>query len=121
MPCSLTGLTLAVQAGGAAAAIPAGAIIVGADAAACSGMTPDYTTISAAVIAASAGATIYVCPGLYNESVVITKSLTLLGAQNGVAAEDPTVRTDPSQESIIDAPVVTDPNNAAQTTATSGI
>jgi parallel beta-helix repeat protein len=117
----VTGLGVIVQAGTAGAAVPAGAIVVGADATACSGTTPDFTTISAAVSAASAGDTIFVCPGVYDESVVITKQLTLLGAQNGVAADDPTVRTDPSQESIIDAPVVTDPSNPAQTTATSPI
>jgi parallel beta-helix repeat protein len=117
----LTGITAMAQAGTAGAAIPAGAIVVGANAAACSGTTPQFATISAAVTAASAGDTIFVCPGVYNESVSITKSLTLLGAQNGVVANDPTVRTDPSQESIIDAPVVTDPNDSAQTTATSAI
>ncbi len=100
----------------AGAAIPAGATVVGADATACGGTTPDFTTISAAVAAASPGATIYVCPGVYNESVVITKQLTLLGAQNGVAADDPTVRTDPSAESVIDAPVI-----ASGATATSPI
>jgi parallel beta-helix repeat protein len=121
--CALlvTGLTVVVQAGTAGAAIPAGATVVGADSAACGGATPNFASISAAVSAASAGDTIYVCPGVYDESVVITKSLTLLGSQNGVAADDPTVRTDPSQESIIDAPVITDPNNASQTTATSPI
>jgi pectin methylesterase-like acyl-CoA thioesterase len=105
----------------AAAAVPVGATVVGANAAACDGTTPDFTTISAAVAAATPGATIYVCPGVYDESVVITKQLTLLGAENGVVADDPTTRTDPSAESIIDAPVVTDPSDSADTTATAPI
>jgi hypothetical protein len=68
----------------------------------CNDTTPAYTTISAAVAAASAGDTIKVCPGLYAEQVQITKTLTLQGAQFGVDA-----RTRPfvaSNESIIDDP-----------------
>jgi parallel beta-helix repeat protein len=42
-----------------------------------------YQTISAAVAAASPGDTIQVQPGVYSETVTITKSLTLLGAGNG--------------------------------------
>ena len=38
-----------------------------------------YTTISAAVAAASAGDTISVCPGTYNETVTITKNVSLVG------------------------------------------
>ena len=112
------GLTFLWQPGSASAAIQSGAIVVGADSTACGGTTPNYTTISEAVSAASDGDTVYVCPGVYDESVVISKSLTLLGAQNGVAANDPTVRTDPTQEAIIDAPVIPDPSNPGQTTAT---
>jgi len=40
-----------------------------------------YTTIQAAVTAASSGATIEVCPGTYPEQVLITQSLTLTGIQ----------------------------------------
>ena len=40
-----------------------------------------YHTIQAAVNAAPSGATIKVAPGLYNEDVTISKSLTLLGGQ----------------------------------------
>jgi nitrous oxidase accessory protein NosD len=42
-----------------------------------------YTTIQAAVDAASPGARIHVCPGTYPEQITITKSLTI-DADNGV-------------------------------------
>jgi hypothetical protein len=54
-------------------------------------------TITAAIGKASAGDTINVAIGLYNEQVQITKTLTLLGAQNGVDA-----RTRSGAESTID-------------------
>jgi hypothetical protein len=38
---------------------------------------PGYATVSAAVAAASPGATIHICAGTYTEQVVITKSLSL--------------------------------------------
>src|ERR1700731_632961 len=43
-------------------------------------------TINAAIGKASAGDTIHVAIGLYNEQVQVNKTLTLLGAQNGVDA-----------------------------------
>ena len=48
--------------------------------------TGTYSTISAAVAAASPGDTIQVCPGTYNEQVSISKKLTLIGAKAGVDA-----------------------------------
>src|SRR2546430_8351535 len=45
-----------------------------------------YMTISAAVAVSSTGDTIEVCPGAYPELVTITKTLTLLGPQQGVDA-----------------------------------
>jgi hypothetical protein len=62
----------------------AATITVDDDLAQCPGAT--FTTISAAVAAASAGDTIQVCAGTYTENVPITKSLILLGAQSGVDA-----------------------------------
>jgi nitrous oxidase accessory protein NosD len=47
-----------------------------------------YPTIEDAVTAASAGATINVDPGVYNEFVHVDKTLTIRGAQAGVNASD---------------------------------
>jgi Periplasmic copper-binding protein (NosD) len=44
-----------------------------------------YSTISAAVAAAPAGATVQVCPGTYPEQVLISQPLTLEGVSNGNA------------------------------------
>jgi parallel beta-helix repeat protein len=57
----------------------------------------DYPTINAAINAASGGDTIVVAAGMYQENVVIDKSLTLDGAQAGVDARN---RTGP--ETIIE-------------------
>jgi hypothetical protein len=46
----------------------------------------DFTTIQAAVTAASGGDTITVAAGTYDETVTIDKSLTIDGAQEGVSA-----------------------------------
>ena len=45
----------------------------------CDDATACYSTIGAAVAAASNGDTIKVCPGTYNEGVVVNKSLTITG------------------------------------------
>ena len=51
--------------------------IVVDDNSACPGT--DYTSIQAAVTASPAGSKIQVCPGTYNEQVVINKPLTIDG------------------------------------------
>ncbi len=48
--------------------------------------TAQYTTINAAVAAASAGDTIQVCAGIYPETVTVDKQLTFTGAKSGVDA-----------------------------------
>jgi len=44
-------------------------------------------TIGAAVSAATAGSTIYVCPGIYPEQVVITKNLSIVGLPSNPAVQ----------------------------------
>ena len=53
----------------------------------CTHSTPRYPTISAAVAAAPAEATVNICPGTYAEQVAITKPLTLRGMTHGGAAD----------------------------------
>lgn len=48
----------------------------------------NFSTIQAAINAASAGDAIKVMPGPYNERIVINKSVTLLGATNGISKKD---------------------------------
>lgn len=66
---------------------------------------PNFPTISAAVAAAAPGDTILVAPGVYNENVIINKSLTLLGAQHGVDAHEdlPTFLTNGIDHRAFDA------------------
>ena len=47
--------------------------------------TGTYSTISAAVAAASAGDTIQVCPGTYPESIGVDKGLTINGSNAGIS------------------------------------
>jgi Periplasmic copper-binding protein (NosD) len=51
----------------------------------CKSNLPSYPSISAAVGAVMAGATVDVCPGTYPEQVTITTPLTLVGISNGNA------------------------------------
>ena len=78
----------------------------------CNATTPAFPTISLAVMAASPGDTIKVCPGLYAEQVfigtnassVVLNNLTLLGAQAGVDARTRPFVPDQTTQSIIDHP-----------------
>lgn len=47
--------------------------------------TPNTTTIAAAIAAASAGDTINICPGTYNEYVNVNKALTIKGSTGNAA------------------------------------
>lgn len=78
----VAGLAFAVHVGAA----PGATLVVDEDGQATanncnsSTVTP-YTTVSAAVTAATAGDTVKVCPGTYTEDVTIDKALTLKGAK----------------------------------------
>jgi len=57
----------------------------------CSGFGSAFTTIQTAVNAASSGDTIYICPGVYNEQIRVTKSgLTIRGSGAGLTVLRPT-------------------------------
>jgi Right handed beta helix region len=64
--------------------------------------TATFTTISAAVAAASPGDTIKVCAGIYPETVTVDKQLTFLGAKSGVDAR--TGRTNLTNEAVVNNP-----------------
>ncbi len=66
----------------------------------CNAATPASATIQGAVNAANPGDTIQVCPGTYNEGVLVGKTLTINGAQAGVDARTRPVNT-PASESIV--------------------
>lgn len=105
---ALVGVAIVLPASAQAAetAPPTGALIVNnasttdpsAQPSACA--SAPYTTIQAAVNAAIAGATVYVCSGLYPEAVDIPTDLTLDGAQFGIDAR--TGRTNAADETIVD-------------------
>ena len=76
-----------------------------------------YTSITAAIAAASPGDTIRVCAGLYRETVVVDKaSLSLRGATNGSTTE-PCLRSDdaanPARDSIINGEVRLEANGVS--------
>jgi hypothetical protein len=61
----------------------------------------DYTTIQAAINGASAGDTINVVAGTYQERLNVSKTLTILGAQAGVDPTASGARTNTALESIV--------------------
>ncbi len=77
-----------------AAAGPA-TLVVDDDGAQCS--EAGYTSIQAAVAAAAEGVTISVCPGFYNETVTVDKTLTLRGAGGAPAGRS----GDPAREAVV--------------------
>jgi pectin methylesterase-like acyl-CoA thioesterase len=57
--------------------------------------TGTFLTIQSAITAASPGDTISVCPGTYNEQVIVNRSLTLTGAGSATTTiQAPVVLTD---------------------------
>jgi len=56
--------------------------LVGADSASCAGQMPDFTTITEAILTASSGDTIHVCPGDYTEPsmTIYDNELTITGS-----------------------------------------
>jgi hypothetical protein len=95
----LVALTLGVIVVPASVAAAAATLVVDDNAVQCP--AAGFSTIQAAVIAATAGDTIQVCAGTYPETVVVNKSLTLLGAQAGVDARTRTFA--PGTESVVGA------------------
>jgi parallel beta-helix repeat protein len=84
------------------AAVPAQAAttLVVDDNLACPGAT--YSTIGAAVAAATAGDTIQVCAGIYHETVTVDKQLNFRGAKAGVDGRSG--RGKLAVESVVDSP-----------------
>lgn len=86
----------------------AGTLAVGS----CKAKVPSFATISAAVIAAPAGSTILVCPGIYPEQVAIPQSLTLEGISD--SNQDIAIITVPSTGLVTNATSVFGESIAAQ-------
>ena len=76
-----------------------------------------YTSITAAITAAAQGDKIKVCPGLYNETVVVDKAgLSLQGSTNGSTTK-PCMRGDdaanPTQDSVVNGAVRLEANGVS--------
>lgn len=91
----LIGAVLSISMAGATASASPASLVVDDDGVQCS--AADYTSIQAAVTAAPAGATISVCPGLYNETVIVDKTLTLRGAGGAPQSRS----GDPAREAVV--------------------
>lgn len=62
-----------------------------------------FTSIHTAVMEAEAGNTVHVCPGLYRESVTVSKPLTLVGARRQRQPDERCdgAAVDPTRESVL--------------------
>jgi hypothetical protein len=72
-----------------------------------------FATIQAAVNAANTGAVITVDPGVYHESIVVNKSVTIEGAQAGVAGQAASRTGNPATESVVDNATTGTPGTTA--------
>jgi hypothetical protein len=54
----------------------------------CDGPAPCENRVQRAIDLAPAGGIVYICPGTYNETIVINKNLTLIGAGSGESPAD---------------------------------
>lgn len=96
-------VTVATHTPGVRASAPA-TLVVDDDHVQC----PDaaYTTIQAAVDAASAGDTVQVCPGTYAEGVAVAKALTIVGPAAGSSAAPDCAAgaaADPARDAVVTA------------------
>lgn len=64
----------------------------------------EFTSIQLAVFAALPGSTIHVCPGVYNEQVIVDRPLTLLGSSHDRSAARSNGGPDPQHDSIVQFP-----------------
>src|SRR5437667_1443114 len=116
VPTALAGL--AKQGRPAAASAPRGSatLFVDDDGQQCP--QAKYSSIGAAIAAADPGDKIKVCPGLYNETVVVNKTgLALLGSTNGSTVET-CLRGDdaanPTKDSVVNGQVRLEANGVSR-------
>jgi hypothetical protein len=104
--CAFVPLTAAIT----TPAVQAATLVVDVDGQAsatdCAASNSAFSSIQAAVNAAASGDTIQICPGTYNEQVVVrTGNLTIRGSGAGVTVLRPTVVTPNTTSVLLGSPV----------------